>query len=146
ASFRAHTTSIVPAGFKDLPKDPLKDVEFVDALPSPPFSAAKLDAVRPFVNALNLRVKPIVDGIAIESAPRPAPELRPAAAPPPAPVVIVTQAPPQPPPSPEVVEVPVPVAVPAGVVLVSSPPREIRRTEKSPLPTSAAPPQRRRDK
>jgi hypothetical protein len=100
------------------PADPLKGVEFLAALPSPPFLAAKLDAVRPLVNAASLRVKPVVDGVTIETAshtaaPRPQP-----AAPAPAPIVVVTQPAPQATPDPEVVEVPVPV--PAGIVFVTT--------------------------
>ena len=47
--------------------DGLKGVEFFMALPSPPFVSAKLDAVRPLVNAATLRVKPVVDGVTIEN-------------------------------------------------------------------------------
>jgi hypothetical protein len=131
AEYRAGGRAIDPAGFTARPKDPLKNVEFADALPSPPFAASRLDAVRPLVNAASLRVKPMVEGIAIETvAERARTRVQPVVPPPsPAPVVIVTQAPPQPAPAPEIVEVPVPV--PAGVVLVGAPGRAATRSGKS---------------
>jgi hypothetical protein len=115
---QANATAIDPAGFAERPKDPLKSVDFLAALPSPPFIAAKLDAVRPLVNAASLRVKPVVDGVTIETAahttaPRPQ-----TAAVAPAPLVVVTQPAPAAPADPEVVEVPVPV--PAGIVFVKA--------------------------
>jgi hypothetical protein len=145
AAFEPSVRTIDPTGFKGLPKDPLKDVEFLAALPSPPFAAAKLDAVRPLVNAASLRVKPVVEGVAIDTAPAPRPERRPPPAPAAGPVVIVTQAAPPPPPVTEVVEVPVPV--PAGIVFVATPPRETRRVEKpAAAPATPAPPRTRREK
>jgi hypothetical protein len=110
AGLRPAATVIDPAGFTSIPEDPLKGVEFLTALPSPPYDAARLDAVRPLVNATTLRLKPVVEGVTIETAAataRPRPEYAPAAL---APIVIVNQpAAPQPPPEPEVVAVPVPV-------------------------------------
>jgi ferric-dicitrate binding protein FerR (iron transport regulator) len=147
AAFEPTVAIIDPSGFEDLPDDPLKDVEFLTALPSPPFTAARLDAVRPLVNAASLRVKPVVEGVAGETAPPPRPERRPQPMPAPAPIVIVTQAP-QPAPAAEVVEVPVPVA--AGVVFVATPPRETRRASTPPAPATAhaaaPPPNTRREK
>jgi hypothetical protein len=131
ADFRAGAATIDPAGFAGQPEDPLKEGVFLTAMPSPPFAASKLDAVRPIVNAASLRVKPVVEEVRIEAAP----PLRRSTAPAPvaAPVVIVTQAaPPAPPPVTEVVEVPVPV--PAGIVFVTAP----RESRPAPAPVSPA--------
>ena len=136
AAFRPGAVTIDPAGFKGLPKDPLKEGAFLGALPSPPFPASKLDATRPIVNAASLRVKPVVEDVRIEA--QPVPRRSPAPAPAAAPVVIITQAAPPTPPVTEVVEVP--VAVPAGIVFLT-PPRESRPV---PVPVSlpAAPARR----
>jgi len=122
AAWRANAAFIDPGGFTARPKDPLKELEFLSALPSPPFSAAKLDAVRPPVNAATLRVRPVVEGVTADTGPRPPERPQLMAPPAPAPVVIVTQAAPapQPPPDPEVIAVPVPV--PSGFVYLSGPP------------------------
>lgn len=117
AVFEPGALLIDPAGFSDVPKDPLKGVELLAALASPPFYAARLDAVRPLVNATTLRVKPVVEGATVETAallPPARPQPLPAAA---APVVIINQ-PPQPAPEQQIVEVP--VAVPA-IVFVPTP-------------------------
>jgi ferric-dicitrate binding protein FerR (iron transport regulator) len=148
AAFRPNANIIDPSGFDAIPEDPLKDVDFLTALPSPPFAAGRLDAVRPLVNAATLRVKPIVEGVAVEPPLSPRPERRPptVAGPAPAPLVLVTQAP-APPPETEVVEVPVPV--PAGVVFVAAPSRETRHAAASPVPSSRPappPPNTRREK
>jgi hypothetical protein len=146
AAFQPSAAVLDPAGFDDLPKDPLKDIDFLSALPSPPFLAGRLDDVRPLVNAASLRVKPIVEGVAIEPPPAGRPERRPPPTPAPAPLVIVTQAPAPPPPT-EVVEVPVPVA--AGVVFVATPPRETRTAaSRPPAPphTTSPPPNTQREK
>lgn len=134
AAFAPSAAAIDPAGFRGLPKDPLKEAEFLTALPSPPFAAARLDAVRPLVNAASLRVRAEVQFPHVESrpaAPPPAPP-RPIA---PAPVVVITQAQPSAPPEREIVEVP--VAVPAGVVFVATPPRESRHTPKPSAPAES---------
>jgi hypothetical protein len=133
AEFREGAPTIDPAAFSGRPEDPLKEGQFLSALPSPPFAASKLDAVRPLVNAASLRVKPVVEDVRIETAP---PPRRPSTlAPSVAPVVIVTQAaPPAPPAVTEIVEVPVPV--PAGIVFVSAP-RE-NRPPHAPLPAPAS--------
>jgi hypothetical protein len=152
AQWRANAAVIDPAGFTGGPRgadfaastganasvkirpEALKGVEFFTALPSPPFLAAKLDAVRPLVNAATLRVKPVVDGVTIETAAR-APARPQPAGPAPAPtVVVVTQPATQPPPDPEIVEVPVPV--PAGIVFVK--PDVGRRPARSAAPSAPA--------
>jgi hypothetical protein len=108
AVWQPNAPVIDPAGFTEVPEDPLKDVEFLTALPSPPFDVARLDAVRPLVNATSLRVKPVVEGVTVETAARPSTRPEPLPPPPPAPIVIVTMPPAQPAPDPEVVAVPVP--------------------------------------
>jgi hypothetical protein len=133
AAFHANDTMIDPTGFDRIPKDPLRDADFTVALPSPPFDAARLDAVRPLVNATTLRVKPVVEGVTVETAvarPAPRPQLPP---PPPAPIVIIT--PPAAPPAPEVVEVP--VAVPALVFVPSQAPQP---HAAKPAPAPVVPP------
>jgi hypothetical protein len=131
ATFRTNEAVIDPAGFKGAPKDPLKEAEFLTALPSPPFASSRLDATRPIVNAAVVRVKQAADEWrTTETAPVPAPRI---AAPPPAPVVIVTQPAsiePQPPPAPEIVGVP--VAVPVAISV--NPKRENRPAPKASAP------------
>jgi FecR protein len=107
ASFLSETPKIDPAGFKDLPKEPLKAATFVQALPSPSFPPSRLDAVRPLVSVNALRVLP-------EEPAQPSARVERA----PAPTVIT----PPPPPPPEEVEVPVPVPVYLGFVVTATPP------------------------
>lgn len=110
ASFLPETPKIDPAGFRDVPKEPLKAATFVAALPSPALPPSRLDALRPSVSVNALRVLPEPAEPAqpasarIERAPQPA--------------VIATPAP-QPP---EEVAVPVPVPVYLGFVVTATPP------------------------
>jgi hypothetical protein len=125
ASFIPETPKIDPAGFKDVPKEPLKASTFVAALPSPAFPASRLDALRPLVSVNALRVLsegPAQPVAQIERAPQP--------------TVIVTTPPPAPPP--EEVEVPVPVPVYLGLVVTSTPPPSGKPAKPLP-PTPIAP-------
>jgi hypothetical protein len=128
---------IDPAGFEDGPEDPLKEAEFASALPSPAFLASTLDAVRPLVVSARQRLNPVVEGTRVDTAsvapPRPQP----------APVTpsVVILSPPAPPATQEVVEVPVPVAVPAGIVFLTTPqqqPGEEHKADHKPVTTTAA--------
>ncbi len=112
AVFEQGAAAIDPAGFTARPKEPLRTMTFAEALPSPVFFAAKLEARRPLVEGAQSRVAPYVSGTTFESAP--------VSSVAPAPTVIITQAaPPQvaSPTDPEVVPYPVPVAVPSVVVV-----------------------------
>jgi hypothetical protein len=134
AAFPSNAATIDPEGFTAIPKDPLKDGDFLAALPSPPFDANRLDAVRPLVNATSLRVKPVVEGATIETAAVSRTSRPIIVTPPPAPIVIVTQ--PAPPPSePEVIAVPVPV--PSLVFVPSQPPQPQVSKPAPPLPVAA---------
>jgi hypothetical protein len=122
AVLQPNTLVIEPAGFTEVPEDPLKDVEFLTALPSPPFDSARLDEVRPLVNATSLRVKPVVEGVTIETAAvRTSTRPQPLPSPPPAPIVIITPPAVQAAPEPEVIAVPVPY--PALVFVPAQPPK-----------------------
>ena len=116
AAARANAAVIDPAGFTARPKDPLKTAGVPERRCRRRHSSRRTGAVRPLVNAATLRVKPVVDGVTVDTAPRVTerPQLMP---PPPAPVVIVTQAAPQPRSEPEVIVAPVPV--PAGIVFLN---------------------------
>jgi hypothetical protein len=129
---------IDPSGFDDGPEDPLKQGRFADALPSPLFPAAQLDAVRPMVTAARLRLNPVVEGTRVDTALAAPPRPQPAPVAPP--IVIVN--PPAPPATQEVVEVPVPVPVPAGIVFVTTPaqPRQDHKEHKPATTTAAANP------
>jgi hypothetical protein len=88
------------------------------------------------VNAATLRVKPVVEGVTIETAARAPARPQTAAAAPAPTVVVVTQPAPQAAPDPEVVEVPVPVPVSAGIVFVK--PEAGRRRSETAAPSAAA--------
>ncbi len=135
AAARPMALVLDPAGLAARPEDPLQDFEFLAALPSPAFPAAKLDAVRALVNATNLRVKPVVEGMTADAAPRSS-YPQPVVPPPPAPLVIVTEGAPAPPADPEVIAVPVPV--PSGIVFVGS--RTAPRTAAKPVAAAPTPP------
>jgi hypothetical protein len=131
ARYEPYSWTIDPATPVKPPADPLKDADFTFALPSPPFDASRLEMLRPRVNATSLRVKPVVEGVTIETTSvRPAP----LAAPQPAPIVIVT--PPAAPTPPEVVEVPVPY--PALVFVPAQAPRQHAAKPASSLPSTPA--------
>jgi hypothetical protein len=125
ATYAPDTHEIDPAGFAERPREPMPTAVFVEALPSPPFPAARLDAFRPPLRAGS------TSGVAVASAvafggqpdpPPPAPQQQQTPAPvesdyiPPAqsPVMIVNAPP---------VEVPVEVDVPVylGIVVVNPP-------------------------
>lgn len=149
AAFEPNAAVIDPTGFRDIPKDPLKDAAFATALPSPPFDAARLDAVRPLVNATTLRVKPVVEGVTIDTAAAKRGE-RPQPAPAPAAPIIVVTTPAPPPPDPDVIAVPVLVPYPALVFAPAQAPQphavkppnvvrvntESNRRERRPIPPS----------
>lgn len=124
AEFTAGARAIDPAGFTARPKDPLAAASFTAALPSPPFSAARLDIVPEPLRAGAVRILPVVSGVAYEDVPPPQPPPpAPAAAPAPdigapagSPPVIVAVPPPEPP-----VEIYFPVQVNSGVVVVNPP-------------------------
>jgi hypothetical protein len=114
ADFAPEARVIEPAGFTGRPKDGAPVGPFMAALPSPTVDVSRLDAARPLVSAA-MRVRPMVDGVAYETAtvPRavPAPVAVTVINPPPPPPVVIVQN--QPPPETEVqpVLVPYPVAV-----------------------------------
>jgi len=134
AVFEPGAAEIDPAGFTARPKEPLRTMTFAEALPSPAFLAAKLEARRPTVEGDRNRVAPYVSGTAFESTT--VSSVAPAAA------VIITQAAapvaPPAPAAPEVVPYPVPVVVPS-VIVVEPPAQPIG------APRPKAPPQPQAD-
>ncbi len=100
AAFAPEAAVVDPAGFTDSPKEPLAVAAFVSSLPSPAFSAARLDALRPVVMAGSTRIVPSLRGVSFQDfGDEPAAEpartivITPAAPPP---VVIVTPPAPEP--------------------------------------------------
>lgn len=126
AAFAPEARLLDPETFKDTPKEPLKVGTFVEALPSPAFAAARLDAVRPVIPVNALRVTPVETEAAASATP-----------PPPRPAVVVTQ--PAPPPPPQEIEVPVPVPVIAGFFVVTEPPPPARNSKQPSESSKPAP-------
>jgi hypothetical protein len=126
AAFAPEAPVIDPSGFKDRPKDALTAAAFAPWLPSPPFEASRLDAVRPVVQAGSTRIVPSLKGVSFQDlGDTPAP-----ASAPPERTIVITPAPPpavviinNPPPEPEQVAVPyaVPYPVLAGVFPMDRP-------------------------
>jgi hypothetical protein len=106
ASFLPELPVIDPAGFSDIPKEPLKAGKLLASLPSLSLDPARFDAQRPLVAVNTLRVQP-------------APPPPPAPAPAPAPKTVVRERQPiivvTPPSPPE--EIPVPVPVYLGFII-----------------------------
>ncbi|MFB3829815.1 MAG: DUF6600 domain-containing protein [Bryobacteraceae bacterium] len=139
AALVADAREIDPAGFA-APKQP-PAMGFVAAPPSPPLTAARMEAKRPVLRAGSTRIAPQLEGVAYDDRPPAAAERPPepplvqasqppAAVQPPEPVIVAV---PQPAPP---VEIYYPVPVPAGVVVMNPPerPRERRREEPKPQP------------
>jgi hypothetical protein len=151
AALQPDAQVIDPEGFDGRPKEPLKVTTFTDALPSPAFSAARLDAVRPLV-AGGFRLAP--DEPALTQSMAPATRavdraLEQRAGMPPQPTVIVTPAPPPSPPDQVIVPVPeyltavfvtpqAAAALPA-VVAAAKPPTLAPVAVSKPAPTPAPP-------
>ncbi|MGC9950145.1 MAG: DUF6600 domain-containing protein [Bryobacteraceae bacterium] len=124
----------IDPNFATRPKEPLATAVFALALPSPPFPAARLDAVRPPLHAGSARAVSVSTEMAYDPAPSPAPSD--AAYVPPAlpPVVIVN-------PTQEVdVEVDVPVPVYTGIIMVTPPGYQAPAAKKPSKPVSPPPP------
>ena len=130
ANYVPASLEIDPAGFTARPREPLATAVFVQALPSPPFPASRLDAFRPPLRAGSTHVVSVATDAAFagpaDSEPRAHTETQaspapggaasangPAAA---APVAIVNAPPQQVP-----VEVDVPVPVYTGIIVVYPP-------------------------
>ena len=110
ATYTGAPVEIDPGGFSARPKEPLAAAVFVQALTSPPFPAARLDAFRPALRAGGARSVSIVSDAAYDrQAAEPQASVPPpvASAPPAESPVVVVDAPP--------VEVPVEVDVPIPV-------------------------------
>jgi hypothetical protein len=140
AGYTPESLEIDPAGFAARPREPLATAVFVQALPSPPFPAARLDAFRPPLRAGGTGAVSVSTDTAFEvppasqadAQPAPAPEPAYTNGPPEAPPVVIVQAPPE-----EVqvpVEVDVPVPVYTGIIVVYPP------GYKAPVPVSAPAP------
>jgi len=145
AAFQPDAPVIDPAGFDGRPKEPLKVTAFTEALPSPAFSASRLDAVRPLVAGGGVRVAPELPAVTQSAAPaapeqRAAPQQRPVQ---PRPIIVVT---PPPPPPPDEVIVPVPEYVGAVIVTPPAPGAsksaqvESKSTKAAPVTVAAAKP------
>jgi hypothetical protein len=119
ATFSPGATLIDPAGFAARPQEALVVASFAAALPSPPFVASRLDAIRPPL-ITRARITPVVESAVFrsESVTAPAPVVV-NIPPPPPPVVIVTEPPPEPAPAPPPVAYPVPVYT--GIVMMTPP-------------------------
>jgi hypothetical protein len=143
AGYAPETLEIDPVGFATRPQQPLATAVFAQALPSPAFPAARLDAFRPPLRAGSTRAVPVSTDMAFDG--QPAADPQPSAAPgdaaytnepPDAPPVVIVNAPPVEVP----VEVDVPVPVYAGVIVVY-PPGYRAPVVKSPAkPVSPPPP------
>lgn len=153
AAFQQDARTVDPAGFTARPKDPLAAAPFTAALPSPAFTAARLDAVRPMLRAGSTRVAPVIRGVTFQddsdtfTAPPPMPEPEPAPQASQSRVIVLPNAPaPEgtPPPPPEQVIEQVPVY--AGIVVVrpprndKAPAQPLRASVQAPPPPS--PPKR----
>jgi hypothetical protein len=149
ANYAPGSLEIDPAGFTTRPQEPLATAVFAQALLSPPFPAARLDAFRPPLRAGSTRAVPVLTDAAFE-APADAEARARAEAPPRSPLndaaysnqpaaapvvpVVIVDAPPEEIP----VEVDVPVPVYTGIIVVN-PPGYHAPASKSPL-KSASPP------
>jgi hypothetical protein len=138
AVYAPESLEIDPASFASRPKEPLATAAFALALPSPPFPAARLDAVRPLLRAASSRAVPVSTETAYEPPPSPAPS-EPAYVPPPQPPVVVVNTVQEVP-----VEVDVPVPVYLGIIVVNPPGYKAPTpapTPKTPPKPAAPPPQ-----
>jgi hypothetical protein len=124
---------IDPASFASRPKEPLAAAVFAEALPSPPFPAARLDALRPPLRAGSSRAVSVSTETAYEAPPSPAPsDTAYTNGPPAEPPVVIVNTPPQ-----EVeVEVDVPVPVYTGIILVTPPGYRAPPSKNPPKPVS----------
>jgi hypothetical protein len=140
ASYTPEALEIDPAGFAARPREPLAAAVFVQALPSPPFPAARLDAFRPPLRAGGTGAVAVSTDTAFEVPPAPPADAQPAPAPDPAytsgppeaPPVVIVQAPPEEVQVPVEVDVPVPVYM--GIIVVYPP------GYKAPAPAPKNPP------
>ncbi|HWB82873.1 MAG TPA: FecR family protein [Bryobacteraceae bacterium] len=158
ATFQQDARVIDPAGFTGRPKEPLGVAVFTQALPSPAFAAARLDATRPVLRAGSTRVTPVLAGVTFQEEtdveqPPPqnvnGPAIPVAAVANPgtdgSPVIILsTPPPPEEPPVPEETFYPVPVYT--GVIVVNppeagtAPPRRPHRRPPPQTPPPQTPP------
>ena len=145
AAFQPDARAIDPAGITARPKDPLAALAFTAALPSPPFIAARLDAVRPVLRAGSTRLAPVIPGVTYQDDSDTGRPLGPAPPPAPAPeppvsqsaaVIPDAQGPEGTPPPPERVIEQVPVY--AGIVVVRPPRKD--KAPAQPLRASVPPP------
>jgi hypothetical protein len=147
ARYAPESLEIDPAGFTTRPQEPLATAVFAQALPSPPFPAARLDAFRPPLRVGSTRAVSVVTDTAFQGPPdaearvraeaQPSPAPSDAAymnGPPAAPPVVVVNTPPEEVP----VEVDVPVPVYTGIIVVN-PPGYKAPASKNP-PKSVSPP------
>ena len=93
AAFSADARLIDPEGFTERPKEPLRAAAFTEALPSPPFPASRLEAVRPALVSTRAHVLPEVTGATFDTSTLSAENAAPVAVAPPAPVVVITPPP-----------------------------------------------------
>ena len=144
ARYAPDSLEIDPAGFTTRPQEPLATAVFAQALPSPPFPAARLDAFRPPLRAGSTRGVAVLTDAAYDGQAAPEPQPSPAPPdvaynnePPAAPPVIVVNGPPVE--VPVEVEVDVPVPVYTGIIVVY-PPGYRAPTPKAPPPKPVSPP------
>jgi hypothetical protein len=145
ARYAPETLEIDPAGFTTRPQEPLATAVFAQALPSPAFPAARLDAFRPPLRAGSTRAVSVLTDAAFDgqAAPDPQPNPEPSDAaysnePPAAPPVIIVNAPPVE--VPVEVEVDVPVPVYTGIIVVNPPGYKAPAPKNPPKPVSPPPP------
>jgi hypothetical protein len=141
AAYKPEAIEIDPAGFSIKPDEPLAAAVFVQALPSPAFPAARLDAFRPALRAGSTHVVPVAGSVAFEGPPEPAPE-------PPAPPAVYAQSMNGPPPvaivnppadAPAEVDYGIPVYM--GIIVVNPPGYQAAAAAKSAAkPGTVAPP------
>jgi hypothetical protein len=146
AAYTPESLEIDPAGFTTRPREPLATAVFTEALPSPPFPAARLDAFRPPLRAGSTRAVSVSSDTAFLGSPdaeaRAQAPADPNAVPSDAafngplaetPVTIVN--------APQVeapVEVDVPVPVYTGIIVVNPPAYQAAAVKNPPKPVSPA--------
>jgi hypothetical protein len=137
ASYVPESFVIDPAAFSARPQEPLAKAVFAEALPSPPFPAARLDAFRPPLRAGSMRAVSVLSNAAFEPPPEPTPsEAAYTNGPPAAPPVVIVNAPPEEVP----VEVDVPVPVYTGIIVVNPPGYKTAVVKNPAKPVSPPPP------
>jgi len=124
AAYTPESLEIDPAGFAARPREALAAAVFVQALPSPPFPAARLDAFRPPLRAGGTAAVPVSTDNAFggpppqaDAQPDAAPEAPSTNGPPESPPVMIVQTPPEQAPA----EGDVPVPVYTGIIVVYPP-------------------------